>query len=168
MRKSLLHSGQLGAYTDSNESGQAVLEFSLVLPVLLLIITGICSFGVYLSQYLVLTNGVTIAAQQLALNRGQTTDPCALTASTFQNASPTLKTTSLGYTIVLNGTTYTGAPGKTGFSCSSSSTSTGAAGNLVQGTTAQVTITYPCTLAIYGKNLLPNCTLTAQTAEAVQ
>lgn len=168
MRKSPHHPGQLGVCADSNESGQAVVELSLSLPVLLLIVTGICSFGVYLSQYLVLTNGVTIAAQQLALSRGQTTDPCALTASTFQKASPTLKTASLGYTIVLNGTTYTGKPGTTGFSCSSSSTSTGAAANLVQGTTAQVTITYPCSLAVYGKNILPSCSLQAQTAEAVQ
>lgn len=139
-----------------------MLEFALCLPVLLLTLTGICSFGVFLTQYLVLTNAVTVAAQQLAVSRGQTTDPCQLTSSAVQSASPMLTAANLSYTFVLNGTTYTGT------SCSSSSTTTGAAGNLVQGGAASVTVSYPCSLAIYGKNYLPNCLLQAQTTELVQ
>lgn len=168
MRRLSLRAGQPGR----NESGQAILEMALCLPVMFLIVTGIVTFGIFLSQYLVLTNGVTIAAQQLSESRGQITDPCAVTATAFQGAAPTLKGT-LGYTIVLNGTRYSSSNANywsstAGFTCSSSSTSTGPAANLVQGTTAQVIVTYPCNLSIYGKDLAPNCYLSAQTAESVQ
>jgi Flp pilus assembly protein TadG len=142
--------------------GQALLEFALCLPVLLLVLTGIFTFGIFLNHYLVLTNAVTIGAQQLAVSRGQTTDPCQLTSSTVESASSTLAAANLSYTFVLNGVTYTGT------SCSSSSTTTGAAGNLVQGASATVTASYPCSLAVYGKNYVPNCLLQAQTTELVQ
>ena len=66
------------------------------------------------------------------------------------------------FKLVLNGNTYTGT------SCSSSSSTTGAAGNLVQAKAAQVTVTYPCNLAVYGRNYFPGCTFTAQTTEIVQ
>ena len=32
----------------------------------------------------------------------------------------------------------------------------------------QITLTYPCSLSIYGKNLVPGCTLTAQVSELEQ
>lgn len=171
LRGSLPPVVQPGIPSDSSESGQALLEFSLCLPVLLLVVTGVCSFGIYLSQYLVLTNGVTVAAQALALDRGQTTDPCADTLNAFTGAAPTLNPNKATYSIVLNGTTYSssvGTQGTTTFSCSSSSTSTGAAANLVQGTPATVTVNYPCTLSVYGKNIIPVCSIKSQTAESVQ
>lgn len=146
----------------SYESGQALLEFALCLPFLLLVLTGICSFGIFLNHYLALTNAVTIGAQQLAVSRGQTTDPCQLTSSAVLAASPMLAAANLSYTFVLNGVTYTGT------SCSSGSTTTGAAGNLTQGAAATVTVSYPCSLAVYGKNYLPDCLFQAQTTELVQ
>jgi len=133
-----------------------------MLPILLLIVTGIYTFGIALNNYLQLTDAVGISARLLAISRGQTTDPCSITTAAFYKAAPYLKTASLSFTFVLNGTTYTGT------SCSSSSTTTGAAGNLVQGQPAQVTVTYPCNLAVYGKNYAPSCTLTAQTTELEQ
>jgi len=145
----------------TRESGQALLEFALCLPVLLLVLTGICTFGIYLTHYLILTNAVTVGAQQLAVSRGQTTDPCQLASSAVQSASPTLNATNLSYTFVLNSVTYQGT------SCSSGSTGTGAAGNLVQGASATVTVSYPCSLAVYGINF-PNCLLQSQTTELVQ
>jgi Flp pilus assembly protein TadG len=144
------------------DEGGALVEMAVTLPVLLLIVTGIFTFGLALNNYLELTDAVGISARLLAISRGQTTDPCATTTAAFYKAAPYLKTTSLSFTFVLNGTSYTGA------SCSSSSTTTGAAGNLVQGQAAQVTVTYPCNLAVYGKNYAPSCTLTAQTTELVQ
>lgn len=146
----------------SRETGQALLEFALCLPVLLLVVTGICVFGVFLNQYLTLTNAVTVAAQQLALSRGQTTDPCSLTATAVEAAGPSLTASSLNFTITLNGSSYTGS------SCNSGSTTTGAAGNLVQGATAQVAVSYPCTLKVYGADYMPNCSVSAQTAEMIQ
>jgi len=144
------------------DEGGALVEMAVTLPVLLLIVTGIFTFGLALNNYLELTDAVGISARLLAISRGQTTDPCSTTTAAFYKAAPYLKAANLSFTFVLNGTTYTGT------SCSSGSTTTGAAGNLVQGQPAQITVTYPCNLAVYGKNYAPSCTLTAQTTELVQ
>jgi Flp pilus assembly protein TadG len=145
-----------------NEEGQSLIESAFCLPILMMVAMGIFSFGLVFNNYLILTNAVNIGAQQLANSRGQTTDPCATTVAPVDAASPTLNHTTYSFTFVLNGTRYTGT------SCSSGSTTTGAAGNLVQGSSAQVTVTYPCSLPIYGVNTVPGCTLTAQTTELIQ
>ena len=144
------------------EEGQSLIESALVFPVLLLIVTGVLAFGLAFNNYLQLTNAVGSGARALAISRGQTLDPCATTASSVASAAPLLNTANITYAFVLNGTSYSGA------TCSSSSTSTGAAGNLVQGKAATVTITYPCTLAVYGVNIAPSCVLNAQLTELVQ
>jgi len=147
----------------SNEKGQALVEFALVLPVLLLVVTGMLVFGVYLNNYITLTDAVGTGARQLAISRGQTTDPCKLAVTAIENAAPFLTATpsvSPTFTFVLNTTTYS-VP-----TCPSGSTSTGAAGNLAAGAQAQVTVTYPCNLTVYGYSY--PCTLTARTTEIVQ
>jgi Flp pilus assembly protein TadG len=146
----------------SNKRGQALIEMALSLPVLLLIMTGIMTFGIALNNYLSLTNAVETGGEVLAVDRGQTTDPCADAARAIKNVSPFLNPASLSFTFSLNGNGYTGA------SCSSGSTTTGAAGNLVMGAPARVTATYPCNLTVYGINYAPGCTLTSQITEVVQ
>ena len=146
----------------AGEEGGTLVETAVVLPILLLIITGIFTFGIALNNYIVLTDAVGISARLLAVSRKTTSDPCAKTVAAFYAAAPNLKTANLSFTFVLNGTTYTGT------SCSSSSTTTGAAGNLQQGVNAQLTVTYPCNLAVYGTNFAPGCTLSAKTTEIVQ
>ncbi len=140
----------------SDERGSSLVELALCVPILLIIVTGITSFGIALNHYLMLTNAVEIGARQLAISRGQVTDPCSTISTTIGSASPLLKSSSLSYTFILNGTSYPGT------------TCTAGAAQLVQGTAAQVQVTYPCTLLIYGKNLAPGCTLQAQTTELVQ
>lgn len=148
------------------EKGSAMVEFALVLPVLLLVITGIFSFGIVLNNYLELTDAVAIGAQQLSISRGNSTDPCATTASVIYNAAPYLSSSKIGLTFVLNGTTYGPYVGASATTCPSDSTSDGAAGNLVRGQSAQVIATYPCVLSVYGYNF--NCDLHAQITEIVQ
>ena len=65
-----------GANT-GNQRGQSLLEFALALPILLLIVTGIATFGIALNTYLTLTNAVAQGGQFLSVSRGQTLDPCA-------------------------------------------------------------------------------------------
>src|ERR1700761_7198494 len=120
------------------EEGGALVEMALVIPILMLIVTAIFAFGIGLNNYLELTDAVSIAARQLAISRGQTTNPCAQAVTTIENAAPQLKPANLTFSFVLNGTSYSGT------SCSSTSTTTGAAGNLVQGASAQLTVSYPC------------------------
>jgi Flp pilus assembly protein TadG len=145
-----------------NERGQSLVEFALCLPILMLILTGMMTFGIALHSYLELTNAVSIGARLIAISRGQTTDPCATIATAVYHAAPLLKPSSLTFSVVLNGTTYAGA------TCSSPNTTTGAAGNLVQGADAQLTATYPCNLKVFGYNYAPSCTMTARTTELMQ
>ena len=145
-----------------SERGQSLVEFAVSLPLLLVVLTGIFTFGFAFNNYLMLTDAVAVGGRQLAISRGQTTDPCATAANVVYGVAPFLTKSSLGFTFVLNGATYTGA------TCSSSSTTTGAAGNLVQGGTAKITVTYPCKLSVFGANYAPGCTLTSQNTEVVQ
>lgn len=153
--------GRLGRLA-GEARGSALIEFALVVPMLLVLVTGICSFGLAFANYLMVTQAVGVGAQLLAISRGQTTDPCSTTATAVYNAAPLLSAASFSFTFVLNGTTYPGT------SCSSTSTTTGAAGNLVQGQPAEVTVTYPCSLVVFEKNYAPTCSLKAQTTEVVQ
>jgi len=50
----------------------------------------------------------------------------------------------------------------------SGSTCTSATTNLVQGAAAQVTVTYPASLKIYGKTISSSFNLKAQTSEYIQ
>jgi Flp pilus assembly protein TadG len=144
------------------ERGSSLIETAMVLPVLLLIVTGIYTVGIAITSYLMLTDGVNVGARLLAISRQQTLDPCALTVTAVENAAPNLAPASLAFTFVLNGTAYSGT------TCSSASTTTGAAGNLVQGQPAKVTVTYPCNLTVMAVNYAPSCSLSAQTTEIVQ
>jgi Flp pilus assembly protein TadG len=145
-----------------NEEGQAMVEMALALPVLLLVLTGILTFGLAFNNYVLLTEATSIGARTLAISRGATTDPCATASSAVIAAAPLLTPASLSFSFVLNGSSYTGT------SCSSGSSTTGAAANLVQGANAIVTVTYPCSLAVYGANYAPHCSLQAQMTELVQ
>jgi len=129
---------------------------------MLLLLTGMFTFGITVGNYVTLTNATSAAALQLAISRGQTLDPCSLASSTVYSAAPNLKQSSLTFAYSLNGTAYSGT------SCSSASTTSGAAGNLVQGQPAQVTITYPCNLRIFILNSFSTCSLSAKTTELVQ
>ena len=70
----------------SGDDGQALVEFALTLPVLLLIVTGILSFGVTLNTMLELTNAASAGARQFAFMRGQGGDACAVAVSTIVGA----------------------------------------------------------------------------------
>ena len=145
-----------------HEQGQSLVEAALVFPVLLVILTGILSFGLAFNNYIILTNAVGSGGRALALARGNTTDPCATAATAVNQSAVLLTTANISYSWNFNGTAYTGS------SCSSSSTTTGAAGNLVQGQTAQIIATYPCSLAVFRLNLAPSCKLSATVTELVQ
>jgi Flp pilus assembly protein TadG len=146
-----------------DESGQSLVEFAMVLPAFLLVVTGMFAFGVAFTNWLVLTDATSLGGRTVAISRGNTLDPCATASNAVAGASPGLNTSLIVYTSVINGTAAI-----TGTSCSSASTTTGAAGNLVQGGTYVLTTSYPCTLKVFGQNLIPNCTMHASVRELVQ
>jgi TadE-like protein len=52
-----------------SEEGQAMVEFALVLPILLLLVMGIIQFGIVFNNYVTLTDGVRAGARQAAVSR---------------------------------------------------------------------------------------------------
>ena len=138
-----------------NKRGQSVVEFTLVIPILLLVMTGLLSFGLALHNYLVLTNAVNTGAQLLAISRGQTTDPCATAYAAIQGAAPSLSS-GLSLTFVIDGTTYAAAT-----SC------TAGAADMVQGAFVQVTGSYPCSFGIFEMSNHA-CKIATQVTEFIQ
>src|SRR5579875_1955421 len=57
----------------ADERGQNLVEFALVLPALLAVLTGIFSFGVIFNQYEILTNAASSGARAAAMSRSGST-----------------------------------------------------------------------------------------------
>ncbi len=155
-------SRRICALQHGSDEGQSLVEFALTLPVMLLVVTGLCAFAIAMNSYLQLTDAVNVAARQLAISRGLYLDPCAQATSAFYAAAPLLTKSSLNFKYTLNGTAYSGT------SCNSSSYTSGAAGNLSQGSTATMQVTYTFNLKVYGATYISNGLMTAQTSEMVQ
>jgi Flp pilus assembly protein TadG len=141
----------------SDEAGGALVELALVLPILLALVTGITSFGLAFNNYIMLTNAVDTGARQLSILAGLTTDPCKDVSATIAAAAPLLNSANIKYTFNFNGNSY-----------ANKTTCTAGAAQVVANQPMQVTVTYPCSLLIYGKNVIPGCTLTAQATELEQ
>ncbi len=147
-------------FCQGEDAGQSLIEFAFCLPLILLVVTGIMTFGIAMNQYMQLTEAVSAGARQFAVSRGSQTDPCAAAVTTIAAAAPTLVKANLGYSMQVysNSTSYSTYT----TSCSSAV--------LYQGTPLVVTVTYPCNMVWYGVNKFKTgaCTLTARTTEVVQ
>ncbi len=133
-----------------SEEGSALVEFALVVPLMLTLVVGMFTFGIGLNTYLQLTDAVGIGGRAIAISRGSTTDPCATAAQAVYTAMPGLAQGSFTFAFTF------GTPGNTasysGPSCSSPSTTTGAAGYLTPGANATMSVTYPVNLSVLGMN----------------
>jgi Flp pilus assembly protein TadG len=145
------------------ERGSALVEMALIMPVLLILTTGIFVFGIAMNNYVTLTNAVSTGARTVALNAQLTTDPCAVASSAVEAAAPGLNPNLMTFSYTFNGVA------KSGTSCSSSSVDTGAALDLASGTTVTVTATYPLNLSVFGTQMSgSNAVLQATSTELVQ
>jgi Flp pilus assembly protein TadG len=164
--------GTAGAILSSCEDGNALVEFAMVAPVMLMIMMGIIVIGSVMSNYLQLIEATSSGARTIAVSRSNTLDPCNTVATAVSGGAPLLNSTNLTYTLVLKSslgaTLGTYGPTQGSLSCSSASYTSGAPSYLQQGGSASVTVTYPCNLNIYGKNYWSGCTLQAQTTEMIQ
>jgi Flp pilus assembly protein TadG len=143
------------------EDGQALVEFAVVLPLLLLLVTGIIQFGLLFNKYITLTDAVHSGAQALALGRGLS-DPCdRAVLQTLQSAS------SIGLT---SGQVTPGFPSSSddcGSGTYTYNTSGNANGNEVEGDQATMTGTQPFTLSVFGVGLF-QLNLSASASDAIQ
>jgi Flp pilus assembly protein TadG len=137
------------------ESGAVLVEFTLVAPILLFIFIGIFTFGMALSQYLMLWNGVAQGALFFAISGGTSSTPYSSATTAIENAAPILSANNLTITFTVNGTACT----------SDAACQTALVGNV--GNPAKVTASYPCSLTDY-YNFWPGCTFSASVTELVQ
>ena len=132
------------------DEGQSLVEFGLVAPLLLVVLTGIFSFGIILTQYEVLTDSVSAGARAFALSRLQTTpalaasDPCAYAISVLEAAAPNLNSSSLTFAI-----TYTNNQSSTPVVTNYTTSCTSLAGNMHSADQVQIVATYPVTPMVF-------------------
>jgi Flp pilus assembly protein TadG len=126
------------------------------MPLLMLLLLGTVAFGVAFNQYLQLTGATSTGTRQLAISRGETTDPCNTAVTAIEAAAPTLSASKFTFAFVLNTTSYSGT------SCS------GAQTNLLAGQNIEVTVTYPCNVSFFNFRPTSGCTLRSQTQARVQ
>jgi Flp pilus assembly protein TadG len=158
---------RLRCFLVADSDGSALVEMAVILPMMMLLITGTCSLGVVLNNYLVLTNATQNGAMQMAVSAGQTgLDPCQLAASNIAATSPALNAANITYTFY-----FSGAPsGQTQvgpFTGTTASTCTGDAQYMTADSTVSVTTNYPVQLMIFGWSPV-NMTLQTTTAELAQ
>jgi Flp pilus assembly protein TadG len=80
------------------QEGQALVEFALVLPFLLMIVLGIIQFGVLFHNYLTLTDAVRAGARQAAVSRTDP-DPEGRAEARVRQSADKLKQSSLAVTV---------------------------------------------------------------------
>jgi Flp pilus assembly protein TadG len=137
----------------SGDEGSTLVEFALILPAFMMLITALCTFAIAFSNELTLTSAVGSGAQYLQLIRTTTTNPCADTLTAIESAAPSLTPANISLSFSFNGTNVTG------------NTCSGDQSYLIQGQPITVSATYPCTLQIYAVRFTSACQLSAKVTE---
>jgi Flp pilus assembly protein TadG len=131
-----------------NEQGQAMVEFAMILPILLILVFGIIQFGILFNNYLTLTDAVRVGARQAAVSR-TLPDPVGTAEARVRSAAATsLTDADLDVTV----TPYDPLSGQATF---------------VQGGDVTVTATYPYSINLLGF-VVKSGRLTSQTTERVE
>ena len=135
------------------EDGQGLVEFALVLPILLMIATGITSFGIVFYRYITLTDAVRAGARTLSLGRGLT-DACtpAVTETVNSAIDVNLQPNQVKIIVNNNAGSCNGADGT----------------DWIQGNQATVSASIPYSLNIFGVINIKSGTLTASATDAIE
>jgi len=154
-----------------DRTGSALVEFTIVFPVLIFLILGLAQFGLIFYNYIMVTNAAATGARQLALSR---TDANAYTdtVTAISNAAPGLglsaacaaATTTPCITMSVNGAACSTNSGCQGYLVSASGT--------VPPEPASVTVSYSCSsnsiMPAYLINLAGICPLTSTMQQVVE
>jgi Flp pilus assembly protein TadG len=114
--------GRFGALLCSDVEGQSLVEFSLVLPMLLMVVTFMFSISMAMLSYEQLSSATAGAAlQQLAPARNVLADPCNSIQTAVTSALPSWSAAKFTYTVTIQNSTGTnvtyGPTTGSGFSC---------------------------------------------------
>ncbi len=126
-------------YRLSEERGQSMTEFAIVLPILVVLLFGIVQFGILFNNYVTLTDAARAGARAAAVSR-QASDPVGTATAAVQASASDLNQASLGVSV------------------SSAWTATAP---------VTVTATYPYSISLLGW-VVSSGTLTTKSTEAVE
>jgi Flp pilus assembly protein TadG len=105
----------------TGEEGSSLMEFALVLPLMMVVLTGAASFCMALYNLQQLGSATASAAQLLGAEAGLISDPCASAASSVAGSLTGWTTSKLTYTLSItdsSGTAHSYGPTQgSGFSC---------------------------------------------------
>jgi Flp pilus assembly protein TadG len=156
-------SGRLRAFLSSNVDGQSLVEFALVVPMLLMVLTFMFSLSMAMISYEQLNSATSSAALQvLATSRNVLADPCASVESSVSTALPGFTASKLTYTVTIqnsSGSNVTYGPTTgTGFSCTGAATVLSADNTSTPGS---LTVSYPYTwIPVYLQKMTGNLSAT--------
>jgi Flp pilus assembly protein TadG len=125
-----------------SQRGQALVEFAIVIPLLLMVMLGIYQFGVVYNNWVTLTDAARAGARQAAVSRGLA-DPSGTTIARVKASATDLDQSKLGVTV------------------------TPANGSWTQGADTTVQATYPYTINIMGV-VVASGNLSASTTERIE
>ncbi len=131
-----------------HESGQAMVEFAIILPLLLVLVFGIIQFAIAFNNYMALTDAVRAGARQAAVSRVIPDPAGAAEARVRSAASGSLKDADLDVSVA----PFDPQSGQAKFA---------------QGGDVTVTATYPYSINLLGF-VVKSGRLTSQTTERVE
>jgi len=134
------------------EEGSNLVEFAMVLPLLLMLVTGIIGFGLVMNNKEELQSAAGQGVHALAIGENLVSDPCGA-ATTVITSATQLKASNITITFL------NGGPNGTAMSGSSCA-------NLPTGTVVSVKAQYPCSLSVIFR-FAGTCSLTALETEPV-
>ena len=82
----------------ARDEGQALVEFTLVLPLFVVLVLAIAQFGVAFHHYLVLTDAVRAGARKAAVSR-QESDPAGVASDQVRSSASDLDLTKLSVNV---------------------------------------------------------------------
>ena len=134
-----------------------MVEFALVLPVLLLILTGILQFGLLFNKYITLTDAVRAGARAASVDRGLS-DPCDPAVTSTVNSALDVNLQSSQVTVT---------PGSINSTCGAGNYPSRSGGSFTQGDSVTVSATITYNLQIFGFPLIP-VHLTAHATDSIE
>ncbi len=135
-----------------SEKGQAMVEFAIVAPLLLVLVFGIIQFGIVFNHYMTLTDAVRAGARQAAVSRALP-DPATAAENRVRSAAAgSLRDANDTSALVVTVTPHDPASGQDKFA---------------QGGDVTVTATYPYSINLFGF-VVGAGRLTSETTERVE
>jgi Flp pilus assembly protein TadG len=148
----------------SGGEGAAIVEMALVAPIFMILLTGMFSLSMALYNYQKLGFATFTGAQQLAVSRGEYTDPCYQAAQFINAALPGWTPSQLTITMYISsasGSSYTTTPytfsGNVASGSGCTAAGTGGAAQMAKNEPATVQLSYAYNwLPIWGLKLSGN------------